>query len=103
MDFTDRIELFIRFTLLALLGLFGDVTGNIFTKQLRKVEGIVDNEFDEEIQSSESDSCSMAEEAFECVGDNQDNGSADSREGVEEGESSRIDGGESNESVGDNQ
>lgn len=102
MDFTDRIELFIRFTLLALMGLFGDVTGNIFTKQLRKVEGIVDNEFNEEIQSIESESRSVAEEAVECVGDNQINGSTGTGEGVEEGESSRVDGGEPNESVGDN-
>ena len=102
MDFIDRLQLFLRFSLLAVVGLFGDVNGTIFTNQLRKVEILIDNEFDEEIQSSEQTACHVAEETFECVGDNQIDGPPRTGESPEEGESSRVDGGESDECTSKN-
>ena len=100
MDIIDRVQLCIRYNILALLSLFGYVNGTSFNNQLRKVSYIIDNnESDDEIQSSGSSSCYVAEDTFQCVGHDQTSGSDSTGEsnaetGSEEVTSGQPDGGE---------
>jgi hypothetical protein len=103
MDIIDRIQLCVRYNILALLSLFGYVDSVSFNNQLRKVNYIiVNNESVDEIQSEGSNSCYVAEDTFQCVGHNQDSGSDRTGESNEEAGSEEVtrgqsDGGEDNQ------
>jgi len=101
MDFIDRIQLCIRYNLLALLCLFGKEETQFFGNQLRKVHyilttSILDDESDEEVQSNDSSACGMDEDTFQCIDNIQDDESVGNGESHEEVESSGPVGEESN-------
>jgi hypothetical protein len=100
LDWLDRFELSLRYYFLSILSLAGLVDIRAFHKQLRRIDDILisDDESDDELQSSESETCAMAQGTFESIGDNETNGSISAGESSEEvgsGESSEV---QSNES-----
>ena len=98
MDFIDRFQLYVRYSLLAILSLLGKTETEYFNNQLRKVDHVlnINDEFDEEIQSEESSACGMVEDPFQCIDHNEDDESVGNGEGPEEVESPGPTGEESN-------
>lgn len=94
MDFIDRFHLFVRYSLLGFLCLFGREDTQFFTKQLRKVHHIIDinDELDEELQSEDSSACGMAENTFQYIDSNQNSESVGDGEGTQEAESTGSSG-----------
>jgi hypothetical protein len=92
MDFIDRFQLYIRYSLLAILALLGKTETVYFNNQLRKVDHVlnINDELDEEIQSEESSACGVAEDAFQCIGHDEDEQSVGNGEGVEESGSEGV-------------
>ena len=69
MDLSDRVELAIRYWVLAGLSLFNMTEHRSFGKQLRRIEDIFDiYEDSEELRSEESETCRVAEGSFEDIG-----------------------------------
>lgn len=93
MDFIDRIQLCVRYNLLAFLCLIGKEDTHFFDNQLRKVHyilttSLVDDESDEEVQSEESSTCGVVEDNFQCIDNIQNDESVGNGESPEEAESS---------------
>ena len=98
MDFLDRIELFIRCSLLGVTMMFLDLEGAYLHKQIKRITSIVYNNGNESIQSDESESRAMAEGTFRDIGFYETEGSTGTGEGDEEIESGEYSGEESDES-----
>ncbi len=91
MDIIDRIQLCIRYNVLAFLSLLGYTDSASFNNQLRKVSYIIDNnESDDEIQSTGSSSLYVVEESFQRDGRDQDSGSDSTGESNEESGSEEV-------------
>ena len=91
MDIIDRIQLCVRYNILAFLSLLGYTDSTSFNNQLRKVSYIIDNnESDDEIQSAGSSSLYVVEESFQRDGRDQDSGSGSTGESNEESGSEEV-------------
>ena len=87
----DRIELFVRYSLLASTVMFTDTDSMYFRKQIKRIDDILYNDGDfkdiESFRSDESESCSLVEGIIRGYGSDEIEGSGGTGEGDEEVES----------------
>mgnify|MGYP000044155514 CR=1 FL=1 len=95
MDLIDRIELFIRYSLLATTMMFVNTDGAYFRKQIKRIDDILYNDGFESVQSDESESCSVAEGVIHSFGSDETGESSGSGESDEETGSEVTSGSES--------
>ena len=83
MDVIDRVQLCVRYNILAFLSLFGYTDSVTFNNQLRKVSYIINSnvESDDEISSAGSSSCYVVEDDVSCSGQHENTGSSSTGEG----------------------
>ena len=98
MDLIDRLELFIRFSILSVTMLYLPTDGPYFQKQIKRINSIVYNDGDEGLRSDESDSCSMVEGSFRDIGLVESDRSDRTRESIADTGSSRYSEEKSDES-----